>query len=81
MSRMTDVIYTESLTNAIMMDADRAMKTIPNLDSKFLFLPYKFCADGPGPDKALYEVFPRRKNIQKNTCSFLGRSNDKGKHC
>jgi hypothetical protein len=52
MSRMTDVIDTKFLTNAIMMDASRAMEKIPNLDAKSSFLPYKFCTDGPGPDKA-----------------------------
>jgi hypothetical protein len=52
MLRMTDVLDTKSLTNAIMMDTNRALESIPNLDAKFSFLPYKFCADGPGTDKA-----------------------------
>jgi hypothetical protein len=42
----------KSLTNAIMMDATKASETIPNLDAKLSFLPYKFCKDGPAPDKA-----------------------------
>jgi hypothetical protein len=67
MEWMTDVIDMKSLTNAIMMDAGRAMGKIPNLDAKFSFLPYKLWDDGPGPDKAqLYscmKFFPWRKNI------------------
>jgi hypothetical protein len=35
-----------------MMDATTASETIPNLDAKFYFLPYKFCSYGPGSDKA-----------------------------
>jgi hypothetical protein len=40
-----------SLPNAIMIDVDRASETIPNLDAKFSFLPYKLCGDGMAPDK------------------------------
>jgi hypothetical protein len=59
MSRMTDTDDVKSLTNAIIMDATNASETIPNLDSKFSFLPYKFCKDGPSPDKAqLYSCMP-----------------------
>jgi hypothetical protein len=49
---MTDKKHVASLTNAIMMDATAASETIPNLDAKFSFHPYKFCADGSGNDKA-----------------------------
>jgi hypothetical protein len=74
MSRMTDVIDMKSLTNEIMMDASRSMETIPNLDAKFSFLPYKFCADGPGPDKAqLYscmKFFQGGKIYKKLTVPF-----------
>jgi hypothetical protein len=52
MSRMTDRDDVKSLTNAIMSDATKASETVPNLDAKFLFLPYKFYDDGPAPDKA-----------------------------
>jgi ubiquitin len=52
MSRMTDTDDVKSLTNAIIMDAANAFETIPNLDAKFSFLPYKFYKDGPSPDKA-----------------------------
>jgi hypothetical protein len=52
MSRMTDRNEVKSLTNEIMMDANKASDTIPNLDGKFSFLPYKFCGDGAAPDKA-----------------------------
>jgi hypothetical protein len=42
-----------------MMDANKASETIPNLDAKFSFLPYKFCDDGPEPDKArLFSCMP-----------------------
>jgi hypothetical protein len=59
MSRMTDTDDVKSLTNAIIMDATNASETIPNLDAKFSFLPYKFCKDGPSPDKAqLYSCMP-----------------------
>jgi hypothetical protein len=47
MSSMTDRVDMKSLTNVNMMDASRASETIPNLDAKFSFLPYKFCTDGP----------------------------------
>jgi hypothetical protein len=41
------------------MDATNASETIPNLDAKFSFLPYKLCKDGPSPDKArLYSCIP-----------------------
>jgi hypothetical protein len=40
------------MPNAIMMGASRAIETIPNMDAQFSFLPYKLCADGPGPVKA-----------------------------
>jgi hypothetical protein len=39
MSRMTDVIDMKYLTNAMMMDANRAMESFPRLDTKFYFLP------------------------------------------
>jgi hypothetical protein len=59
MSRMTDTDDVKSLTNAIIMDATSASETIPNLDAEFSFLPYKFCKDGPAPDKArLYSCMP-----------------------
>jgi hypothetical protein len=59
MSRMTDTDDVKSLTNANIMDATNASETIPNLDVKFSFLPYKFCKDGPAPDKArLYSCMP-----------------------
>jgi hypothetical protein len=59
MSRMTDRADAKSLTHAIMMDATKASETIPNLDAEFLFLPYKFCDDGPAPDKArLFSCMP-----------------------
>jgi hypothetical protein len=58
-SRMTDMDDVKSLTNASMMDSTTASKIIPNLDVKFLFLPYKFCDDGPAPDKAqLFSCMP-----------------------
>jgi hypothetical protein len=41
------------------MDATNASETIPNLDAKFSFLPYKFCKDGPAPYKTrLYSCKP-----------------------
>jgi mannose/fructose/N-acetylgalactosamine-specific phosphotransferase system component IIB len=43
MPQMTGRDDVTSLTNAIMMDATKASETIPNLDAKFSFLPYKFC--------------------------------------
>jgi hypothetical protein len=49
---MTDRGAVKSSKNAIMMDATKAYETIPNLDAKFSFLPYKYCDDGPAPDKA-----------------------------
>jgi hypothetical protein len=49
---MTTIYDVKSLANAIMMDATKASETIPNLDAKFLFLPYKFCKDSPATDKA-----------------------------
>jgi hypothetical protein len=52
MSRMTDRDDVKSLTHALMMDATKASETIPKLDAKFSFLPYRFCDDGPAPDKA-----------------------------
>jgi hypothetical protein len=56
---MTDRDGIKSLTNAIMMDVTKASETIPNLDAKFSFLPYKFCDDGPAPDKArLFSCMP-----------------------
>jgi hypothetical protein len=59
MSRMTDRDDVKSLTNAIMMDATKASETIPNIDAKFLFLRYKFCNEGPAPDKArLFSCMP-----------------------
>jgi hypothetical protein len=59
MSRMTNTDNVKPLTNAIIMDATNASETIPNLDAKFSFLPYKFCKDGPAPDKArLYSCMP-----------------------
>jgi hypothetical protein len=59
MSQMTDRDDVKSFTNAIMMDATEASETIPNLDAKFSFLPYKFCDDGPAPDKArLFSCMP-----------------------
>jgi hypothetical protein len=59
MSRMTDTDDIKSLTNAIIMDATNASETIPNLDAKFSSLPYKFCKEGPSPDKArLYSCMP-----------------------
>jgi hypothetical protein len=59
MSRMTDRDDVKSLKNAIMMDATKASETIPNLDAKFSFLPYKFCNDGPASDKArLFSCMP-----------------------
>jgi hypothetical protein len=59
MSRKTKRDDVKSLTNAIMMDATNASETIPNLDTEFLFLPYKFCDDGPPPDKAwLFSCMP-----------------------
>jgi hypothetical protein len=59
MSRMTDRDDMKSLTNAIMMHATKASETIPNLDAKCSFLPYKFCDDGPAPDKArLFSCMP-----------------------
>jgi hypothetical protein len=58
-SRMMDRDYVNSLTNAILMDATKASDTIPNLDAKFSFLPYKFCDDGLSPDKArLFSCIP-----------------------
>jgi hypothetical protein len=58
-SRMTDRDDAKSLTNEIMMDATKAYETIPNLNAKFSFLPYKFCDDGPAPDKAwLFSCMP-----------------------
>jgi hypothetical protein len=59
MSRMTDTDDVKSLTNAIIIDATNASETIPNLDAKFSFLPYKFCKDGPAPDLTrLYSCTP-----------------------
>jgi hypothetical protein len=59
MLRMTDTDDVKSLTNAIIMDATNASETIPNLDAKFSFLPYKFCKDCPAPDQArLYYCMP-----------------------
>jgi hypothetical protein len=59
MSRMTGRDGVKSLTNAIMTDATKASETIPNIDVKFSFLPYKFCDDGPSPDKArLFSCMP-----------------------
>jgi hypothetical protein len=59
MSRMNNTDDVKSLTNALIMDATNASETIPNLDAKFSFLRYKFCKDGPGPDKArLYSCMP-----------------------
>jgi hypothetical protein len=56
---MTNRDGVKSLTNAIMMDTTKAYETIPNLDAKFSFLPYKFCDDGPAPDKArLFSCVP-----------------------
>jgi hypothetical protein len=52
MFRMTDRDDVKSLTNAIMIDATKASNTNPNLEVKLSFLPYKFCDDGPAPDKA-----------------------------
>jgi hypothetical protein len=52
MSHMTDRDDVKSLTNAIMMDPTKASETIPNLDLKLSFLPYKFFDDGPAPDQA-----------------------------
>jgi hypothetical protein len=47
------------MTNAIMMEATKASETIPNLDVKLSFLPYKFYDDGPAPDKAqLFSCIP-----------------------
>jgi hypothetical protein len=41
------------------MDATNASETIPNLDTKFSFLPYKFFKYGPAPDQAwLYSCMP-----------------------
>jgi hypothetical protein len=47
MLRMTDTDDVKSLTNAIIMDATNASETIPNLDAKFSFIPYKFCKECP----------------------------------
>jgi hypothetical protein len=59
MSRMTDTDDVKSLTNAIIMDATNASETIPNLNAEFSFFSYKFCKDGPAPDKArLYSCVP-----------------------
>jgi hypothetical protein len=59
MSRMTDRDDVKSLINAITMDATKASETIPNLDAKFSFLPYKFRDDGPAPDKSrLFSCMP-----------------------
>jgi hypothetical protein len=58
-SRTTGRDDVKSLTNAIIMDATNASETIPNLDMKFLFCSYKFCDDGPSPDKAgLFSCMP-----------------------
>jgi hypothetical protein len=49
----------KSLINVIMRDATKASETVSNLDAKFSFLPYKFCDDGPAPDKAwLFSCMP-----------------------
>jgi hypothetical protein len=59
MSRMTDRDDVKSLKNAITMDVAKASETIPNLDIKLSFLQYKFCDDGPAPDKArLFSCMP-----------------------
>jgi hypothetical protein len=59
MPRMTDTDDVKSLTNAIILYATNASETIPNLDAKFSFLPYKFCKDGPALDLArLYSCMP-----------------------
>jgi hypothetical protein len=52
MPQVTDRDNMKSLTNAIMMDENRASETIPNLDVTLSFLPYKFCDEGSAPDKA-----------------------------
>jgi hypothetical protein len=59
MSRMTYRDDVKSLTNAIMMDVTKASETIPNLDAKLSFLPYKFCNNGLAPDKSwLFSCMP-----------------------
>jgi hypothetical protein len=56
---MTDRDDVKSLANAIMMDATKASQTIQYLNAKLSFLPYKFCDDGPAPDKArLFSCMP-----------------------
>jgi hypothetical protein len=52
MSRLTERVDMKSLKNAIMMYASKASETIPNLDAKFYFLPYKFCDDDPASARA-----------------------------
>jgi hypothetical protein len=52
MSRMMDRFDIKSLTHEIMMDATKSLETIPNLDAKLSFLPYKFCDDGLASDRA-----------------------------
>jgi hypothetical protein len=49
---MMDIVDMKSLTHMIMMDASKTSETIPNLDAKFSYFPYKFCDDGPTSDRA-----------------------------
>jgi hypothetical protein len=59
MWQMMDRDDVKSLTNTIIMDANKASETIPNIDAKFSILPYKFGGDVLAPDKAqLFSCMP-----------------------
>jgi hypothetical protein len=84
MSCLTDRVDMKSLTNLIMMDASKASQTIPNMDAKFYFLPYKFCDDGTASDRAhffLHAVCAGWCHAQKSTGTFLCLSDDQRGYC
>jgi hypothetical protein len=52
MAHLMDTTNRDSMINATMTDAEGLMEIMPNLDTKFSILPYKFTDDGPDDDKS-----------------------------
>jgi hypothetical protein len=51
MSHFADINTHNSMTNAIMADAEGLEESIPDLDAKFSISVYKFTKDGPDENK------------------------------
>jgi hypothetical protein len=51
-NRLTDIGVHNSVTKAIVADAEALEEMLPNLDTKFSILPYKLIDDGPHKNKA-----------------------------